>query len=118
MPMSRIDRAYLHRLAEENQARLEQQAHARLAMENDERQPLIQAMVDEILATLPQKLEAAARGGHHFAVIYDRYRDPFFHEIFAQVSTFCAKERLTVRTAHRDTPAPHGSQSDLIIVSW
>ena len=116
--MSRIDREYLHRLAEENQARLKQQAHERRAMDRDERQPIIHAMVEEILATLPQKLEAAARGGHHFAVIYDRYRDPFFHEIFARVSTFCAKERLTVLTAYRDTPGPHGSQHDLIMVSW
>ena len=116
--MSRIDREYLHRLSDENQARLQQQADERRAMDADERRPIIQAIVDEILAALPQKLEAAALGGHRFAVIYDRYRDPLFHEIYAKVSTYCAEERLTVLTAHRDTSGPDGSQNDLIIVSW
>jgi hypothetical protein len=116
--MSRIDREYLHKLSEENQARLQQQADERRAMDTDERRPIIQAIVDEILATLPQKLEAAALGGHRFAVIYDRYRDPLFQEIYAKVSDYCAGERLTVLTAHRDATGPNGSQNDLIIVSW
>ncbi len=116
--MSRIDREYLRRLSEENQARLQQQADDWRAMDAAERQPIIQAIVDEILATLPQKLEAAALGGHRFAVIYDRYRDPLFHEIYAEVSRYCAAERLTVLTALRDASGPDSSQNDLIIVSW
>jgi hypothetical protein len=116
--MSPIDREYLRRLSEASRVRLQQQADERRAMNANERQPIIQAIVDEILSTLPQKLEAAARAGHHFAVIYDRYRDPLFHEIYAKVSAHCAAERLTVLTADRDTPSPDRSQNDLIIVSW
>jgi hypothetical protein len=48
--MSRIDREYLRRLSEENQARLKHQADERRAMDADERRPIIQAIVDEILA--------------------------------------------------------------------
>ena len=116
--MNRIDREYLRSLSEKNQERLKQQADERRAMDADKRRPIIQALVGEILATLPQKLEAAALGGHRFAVIYDRYRDPLFREIYAQVSDYCAGERLTVLTAHRDASGPDSSQNDLIIVSW
>jgi hypothetical protein len=116
--MSRIDREYLRRLSEENEARLQQQANERRAMDATEREPIIQAIVDDILSTLPQKLEAAALGGHRFAVIYDRHRDPLFRDIYAQLSTYGSRENLTVLPAHRDTAGPDSSQHDLIIVSW